>query len=85
MQATYLNACRSLLSGFEPEVAQAWLFKVAHNVCLTRQRSTWRRRRVERPEDIQPLTRYRLSDMQEATLALYQEIVGQPLRRRSDR
>src|SRR5690606_33314027 len=34
---------------------------------------------------IQPLTRYRLSDMQEATLALYQEIVGQPLRRRSDR
>jgi glycosyltransferase involved in cell wall biosynthesis len=34
---------------------------------------------------IQPLTRYRLSDMQEATLSLYQEIVGQPLRRRSDR
>jgi glycosyltransferase involved in cell wall biosynthesis len=34
---------------------------------------------------IQPLTRYRMSDMQEATLALYQEIVGQPLRRRSDR
>ncbi len=55
LQATYLNACRSLLSGFEPEVAQAWLFKVAHNVCLTRQRSTWRRRRVERPEDIQEI------------------------------
>jgi RNA polymerase sigma-70 factor, ECF subfamily len=52
VQVTYLNACRSLLSGFEPEVAQAWLFKVAHNVCLTKQRSTWRRRRVERPEDI---------------------------------
>jgi RNA polymerase sigma factor (sigma-70 family) len=52
VQATYLNACRSLLSGFEPEVAQAWLFKVAHNVCLTRQRSTWRRRRIERPGDI---------------------------------
>jgi RNA polymerase sigma-70 factor, ECF subfamily len=55
VQATYLNACRSLLSGFEPEVAQAWLFKVAHNVCLTKQRSTWRRRRVERPEDIQEI------------------------------
>jgi RNA polymerase sigma-70 factor (ECF subfamily) len=55
MQATYLNACRSLLSGFEPEVAQAWLYKVAQNVCLTKQRSSWRRRRVERPEDIQEI------------------------------
>jgi RNA polymerase sigma factor (sigma-70 family) len=55
VQATYLNACRSLLSGFEPEVAQAWLFKVAHNVCLTKQRSTWRRRRIERPGDIQEI------------------------------
>jgi RNA polymerase sigma-70 factor (ECF subfamily) len=55
VQATYLNACRSLLAGFEPEIAQAWLFKVAQNVCLTRQRSTWRRRRIERPGDIQEL------------------------------
>jgi RNA polymerase sigma-70 factor (ECF subfamily) len=55
MQATYLNACRSLLSGFEPEVAQAWLYKVAQNVCLTKQRSSWRRRRVERPQDIQEI------------------------------
>jgi RNA polymerase sigma-70 factor (ECF subfamily) len=55
VQATYLNACRSLLAGFEPEIAQAWLFKVAQNVCLTRQRSTWRRRRIERPGDIQEI------------------------------
>jgi RNA polymerase sigma-70 factor (ECF subfamily) len=55
VQATYLNACRSLLSGFEPEIAQAWLFKVAQNVCLTKQRSTWRRRRIERPGDIQAM------------------------------
>ena len=53
VQATYLNACRSLKDGFEPEAAQAWLFKVAHNVCLTRQRSSYRRARVERPEDLQ--------------------------------
>jgi RNA polymerase sigma factor (sigma-70 family) len=53
VQATYLNACRSLKDGFEPEVAQAWLFKVAHNVCLTRQRSSYRRARVERPHDLQ--------------------------------
>src|SRR5262245_15318283 len=53
VQATYLNACRSLNSGFEPKAAQAWLFKVAHNVCLTRRRSSYRRARVERPEDLQ--------------------------------
>jgi RNA polymerase sigma-70 factor (ECF subfamily) len=58
VQATYLNACRSLLSGFEPEVAQAWLYKVAQNVCLTRQRSSWRRRRVERPGDIQEIEEF---------------------------
>ena len=58
LQATYLNACRSLLGGFEPKVAQAWLLKVAHNVCLTRQRSSWRRSRVERPQDIQSIEEF---------------------------
>ncbi len=33
---------------------------------------------------IQPLTRYRLSDMQEATLALYRELAIEPRRRSSD-
>jgi RNA polymerase sigma-70 factor (ECF subfamily) len=58
VQATYLNACRSLLSGFEPDVAQAWLYKVAQNVCLTKQRSSWRRRRVERPGDFQEIEEF---------------------------
>ncbi len=58
VQATYLNACRSLLSGFEPDVAQAWLYKVAQNVCLTRQRSSWRRRRVERPGNLQEIEEF---------------------------
>jgi RNA polymerase sigma factor (sigma-70 family) len=53
VQATYLNACRHLMAGFEPDAAQAWLFKVAENVCLTRQRSTWRRARLEWPQDLQ--------------------------------
>jgi RNA polymerase sigma-70 factor, ECF subfamily len=53
VQATYLNACRSLMTGFEPDAAQAWLFKVAQNVCLTRQRSSFRRARIERPQDLQ--------------------------------
>lgn len=34
---------------------------------------------------IQPLTRYRLIDMQQATLALYQELMQVPRRRREDR
>src|SRR5919197_3456727 len=55
LQATYLNACRSLLGGFEPDAAQAWLFKVAQNVCLTRQRSRSRRARVERAQDLQEM------------------------------
>jgi RNA polymerase sigma factor (sigma-70 family) len=55
LQATYLNACRSLLSGFEPDAAQAWLFKVAQNVCLTKQRSKWRRSRIERVHDLQEM------------------------------
>jgi RNA polymerase sigma factor (sigma-70 family) len=53
VQATYLNACRSLMTGFEPDAAQAWLYKVAHNVCLTRRRSSYRRARLERPQDLQ--------------------------------
>jgi RNA polymerase sigma-70 factor (ECF subfamily) len=53
VQATYLNACRSLMAGFEPDIAQAWLFKVAQNVCLTRRRSSFRRARLERPQDMQ--------------------------------
>jgi DNA-directed RNA polymerase specialized sigma24 family protein len=53
VQATVSERLPSLNDGFEPEVAQAWLFKVAHNVCLTRQRSSYRRARVERPHDLQ--------------------------------
>jgi RNA polymerase sigma-70 factor, ECF subfamily len=52
VQATFLNACRSLMRGFEPEAAQSWLFKVAQNVCATRRRSSVRRARVERTADL---------------------------------
>jgi RNA polymerase sigma-70 factor (ECF subfamily) len=52
VQATFLNACRSLMRGFEPETAQAWLLKVAQNVCSTKRRSSVRRARVERTEDL---------------------------------
>jgi RNA polymerase sigma-70 factor (ECF subfamily) len=52
LQATYLNACRSLKQGFEPQADSAWLFKVAQNVCLSRLRSSGRRARLERLHDV---------------------------------
>jgi RNA polymerase sigma factor (sigma-70 family) len=53
LQATYLNACRSLNRGFEPNEGRAWLLTVAHNVCISRLRSKSRRRLFERPQDLQ--------------------------------
>jgi RNA polymerase sigma factor (sigma-70 family) len=53
LQVTYLNACRSVMRGFEPNEGQAWLLRVAHNVCVSRLRSKSRRRLFERPQDFQ--------------------------------
>ncbi|HEX7527055.1 MAG TPA: sigma-70 family RNA polymerase sigma factor [Gaiellaceae bacterium] len=52
MQSTFLNAFRGLKRGVDPEFESAWLYKIAQNVCLTRQRSSSRRRRVESPGDL---------------------------------
>ena len=52
-QSTFLNAFRGLKRGIDPEFETAWLYKIAQNVCLTRQRSTSRRRRVETPGDLE--------------------------------
>ena len=40
VQSTFLNAFRGLKRGVVPEIESAWLFKIAHNVCLSRRRST---------------------------------------------
>jgi RNA polymerase sigma factor (sigma-70 family) len=53
VQSTFLNAFRGLKRGVEPELESAWLFKIAHNVCLSRRRSLWRRGRVESPADFE--------------------------------
>ena len=53
VQSTFLNAFRGLKRGVEPELEAAWLFKIAHNVCLSRRRSTWRRGRIESPADFE--------------------------------
>jgi RNA polymerase sigma factor (sigma-70 family) len=53
VQSTFLNAFRGLRRGVVPELESAWLFKIAHNVCLSRRRSTWRRGRIESPADFE--------------------------------
>ena len=47
VQTTFMNVFRGLQRGIVPRVEGAWLFKIAHNVCLSRRRSTRRRGRVE--------------------------------------
>jgi RNA polymerase sigma-70 factor (ECF subfamily) len=49
LQSTFLNAFRALERGIVPYSESAWLFKIAENVCLTRRRSAFRRRRLETP------------------------------------
>ncbi len=53
VQSTFLNAFRGLKRGVVPELESAWLFKIAHNVCLSRQRSAWRRGKIESPADFE--------------------------------
>jgi RNA polymerase sigma-70 factor (ECF subfamily) len=52
LQTTYLNACRSLNRGTRPLVGSAWLLRIAQNVCFARLRSSGRRQRLERAQDI---------------------------------
>jgi RNA polymerase sigma factor (sigma-70 family) len=55
VQTTFLNAFRALERGVVPQSESAWLFKIAENVCLSRHRSSFRRRRVEAPSDLELL------------------------------
>jgi RNA polymerase sigma factor (sigma-70 family) len=55
LQTTFMNAFRGLERGIVPELESAWLFKIAHNVCLSRRRSAWRRGRVEAPNNFEVL------------------------------
>jgi RNA polymerase sigma-70 factor, ECF subfamily len=53
LQATYLNAWRSLSSGVEPISTRPWLFQIAANVCSSTLRTRLGRAKVElrSPED----------------------------------
>jgi RNA polymerase sigma factor (sigma-70 family) len=55
VQTTFMNAFCGLARGIVPAVEQAWLFKIAHNVCLSRRRSSWRRGRIEAPNNMEVL------------------------------
>jgi RNA polymerase sigma factor (sigma-70 family) len=51
LQTTFLRAFTALQRGVVPEFAPAWLFKIAHNVCLSQCLRATRRARVETPRD----------------------------------
>ena len=55
VQTTFMNAFRGLSRGIVPELESAWLFKIAHNVCLSHRRSSWRRGKVEAPNNFEVL------------------------------
>ncbi len=55
VQSTFMNAFRGLQRGVVPEVESAWLYKIAHNVCLSRRRAALRRGRVEFANDLETL------------------------------
>src|SRR5436305_15041780 len=52
-QITFMNAFRGLKRGTSPEFESAWLYKIAHNVCVSKQRNSNRRRLVEAPTDFE--------------------------------
>ena len=51
MQNTFLRAFTALQRGVVPEFPSAWLFKIAHNVCLSARLRAARRNRVEALRD----------------------------------
>ncbi|MDX6504852.1 MAG: polymerase sigma-70 factor, subfamily [Gaiellaceae bacterium] len=55
MQTTFLNAFRAFRRGVRPELEAAWLYAIAANVCRSRRRSFFRRRRVECDDDLHAL------------------------------
>ena len=55
VQTTFMNAFRSLQRGATAEHEQAWLYKIAQNVCIARHTSSSRRLRLESPNDLEVL------------------------------
>jgi RNA polymerase sigma factor (sigma-70 family) len=51
-QTTFLNAFRGLDRGVAPEFESAWLHTIAHRVCMSLRRSSFRRGRIESNRDL---------------------------------
>src|SRR4051794_36879668 len=52
VQSTFLRVYTALRKGAVPQYEAAWLYKIAHNVCLSRIESSGRRARHESPHDL---------------------------------
>ena len=55
VQNTFLRVTTAMRKGVVPEFEAPWLYKIAHNVCLSRRLGSSRRARVETPADIDAL------------------------------
>jgi RNA polymerase sigma factor (sigma-70 family) len=55
VQTTFLNAFRGLQRGTTTRFEQAWLYKIAQNVCIARRSSSGKRLRLESPDDFEIL------------------------------
>ncbi len=52
LQSTFLRVHKALAKGAAPEFEAAWLYKIAHNVCLSRHDVIGRRGRLETVQDL---------------------------------
>ncbi len=55
VQNTFLRVFTALRKGIVPEFEGPWLYKIAHNVCLSKRLGSTRRARVETPADLDML------------------------------
>jgi RNA polymerase sigma factor (sigma-70 family) len=85
LQTTYLQACRSIAQGTRPTAGSAWLLRIAHNVCLTRLRSSGRRSKVERAEDVRILEAVAapVHDRRDELVGLREALAGLPDQQRN--
>jgi RNA polymerase sigma-70 factor (ECF subfamily) len=82
VQNTFLYAFASLSRGIVPENELAWLYAIARNVCRTRQRSLWRRRRVEASVDLDTIGERvgRADESNEELIGLDEALAAMPTR-----
>src|SRR5205823_4916027 len=55
IQSVFLRAHGALSRGVVPQLEAAWLYKIAHNVCVSGGVSAARRRQIETPRDLDAL------------------------------